>query len=258
MPRVSSKQPALSRPEEAAPVDLRGSQRPQRLSVDPASVKKNRREPVPRAPLVPTPHLLVPLDLRDDRCRGDRDRERVALYEGPRGDRDRGSVAPIHEDVVGAGVEPLQGAAHGEMGRPKDVQAVDLRGIGDAQGDALRLLADPPGESLPAPGRKTLRVIDPLPVEALPQDDGTGDDRPAEGPTAHLVDSGDAGEPLGAELLLEAGRAAKLLAHVDEGFAVPLRALCLQRSPVGLRGSAYATVVAERFSFMRLALKEKR
>ena len=96
----------------------------------------------------------------------------------------------------GRGWQARDGAAHGEHGGVEDVEAEDLGDGGGADGDLDAGAAEEGGVGgIPRRGAQGLAVVDQRAEaarHAVAEDDGAGDDGAGQGPTADLIDAGDA------------------------------------------------------------------
>ena len=79
--------------------------------------------------LIQLAHALVTVGLGENRCRCDAEHLAVALDDGGIGYRLIGGEAvAVDEDALGAHVELVQRAVHGQDARPQDIDAVNLLG----------------------------------------------------------------------------------------------------------------------------------
>jgi hypothetical protein len=102
--------------------------------------------------------------------------------------RSPSTIASAGQREVGQATQPQHGAPHGEHAGPEDVQPVDLGDRGGAD-------ADP--RDRPQRGGKRFSLLAGQnlgigqAIERPQENNGGGDHRPGEGPTARLVDPGD-------------------------------------------------------------------
>src|SRR5438552_1339128 len=145
-----------------------------------------------RIRLVELPHDLVAMNLRDDRRRGNRVDEGIAVPVSRLRHVDPWNVTRIDDDVIGDERQRLERESHRLQPRLIDVHTVDLQRLDDPETDADRALPNFGGETLAGPTRQLLRVGDPLERPAGREHDRRGDDGPRERAHADLVDAGDA------------------------------------------------------------------
>gem|GEM_PF-3387334 len=69
-----------------------------------------------------------------------------------------GSAVAVDADMTGLGLQPLDGAGHGQQGGMQDVEAVDLFDAGTGHRERQGLLPDLVGQGFPAAGAEFLRV----------------------------------------------------------------------------------------------------
>src|SRR5688572_12360740 len=136
-------------------------------------------------------HEAIAVDLRDDRRRSDRKIEAVALVEAILRHVDAGDRARVDEHVLRPHRQCFDGAPHREQPRVIDVDGVDLRDLGSADGDRARGRADTPPGFHALLDIELFRIVDAVELRVRREHDRGRDHGAGERAHADLVDAGD-------------------------------------------------------------------
>jgi hypothetical protein len=143
-----------------------------------------------REHLVPLAHAVITGDFGEDGGSGDALTLGIAFDDGLLGEWEIDGNG-VDEEVIAGGPELEDSAAHREAGGLKDVDAVDVVGIGRGDGGGDRAAANGLGEFLTAFGVDELAVVEAANGFVGVEDDGGGVNGSEEGSPADLVYSGD-------------------------------------------------------------------
>lgn len=145
-------------------------------------------------------HETVAGDFGHDAGRGDAQAERIPGHQCSVRDRQTAHREAIDQRVVGFPRQGLDGAGHGEMRGPEDIEAVDLRDIrlADAPMD-VGADGEDGMEMLALFGGQLFRVIQALDRAVIRQDHGGGDHGAGERTASGLIHARDKKKPASAQ-----------------------------------------------------------
>jgi len=140
-------------------------------------------------------HNRVARDFRDHARRRDTEAVAVAVDDGGLGQGKGKHRQPVDENVLGLNGEAGEGRAHGLVGRPQDVDHVDLDRIDDSDRPRDGIVRDEVVINFFALLRQELfRIVQfPMP-ELFRKDNGRGHDRSRERAAPRFIDAGDGGD----------------------------------------------------------------
>jgi hypothetical protein len=221
-PSPMLEQPPLACPPEGAAMDGRRTQRPNRFPMAGAAVPHVTRQTVAWKAAVPFPHQRVARHLGHDGGGGYGHRLSIAFHDPPLRQPEARDLESIHQQEVGNYGQAQDGSTQSEVGGLEDVDPVDLLHLGRPHRDGSGLAADAFRQRLPLARRQALGIVDAGAVEALGQNHGAGQDRPAQGPPPHLIGPGHGAKAQSPSLRFESEATSKLLTLVRQGSTTPL------------------------------------